>query len=59
MFFSFCTPGLGSGDHPKGPYSLPFPFFPGHFPPAFLPDFLGASREMSSRLLSALVQSTS
>lgn len=59
MAFSFPTPEFGLMGHSKVPYYLSVPSLPGHFPSTFLPDFLGASREMSSRLLPAPTQHTS
>ena len=59
MSFSFPTPELGFLAYPKGPSCLPFASLPSHFSSAFVPDFLGASGEMSSRLLPALAQHTS
>lgn len=59
MSFSFPTPELGFMTYPKGPYCLPLASFPNHVSSAFVPDFLGASGEMSSQLLPALGQHTS
>lgn len=59
MAFSFLIPKFDFMAHPKSAYCPPVPSMPGHFPSAFLPDFLGSSREMRSWLLPALAQHTS